>query len=116
MDQRAPTKQHAAPNQDGPGKRPATGNEHLYGVLAYAAILLTCMAGILHTSWWAACAGASVLALVSMADPQGSHAYFARAGGRIAPAALFVSTALNATAAASASYVLGRTIAWFWGL
>lgn len=90
--------------------------DRYHGALAYTALLLTCTAGLFHVSWWSACAGASLLALLSIADPQGSHAYFARSIGRTAPSALFAATALNAAAAASAAYLLGRFIAWFWGL
>jgi hypothetical protein len=110
MNQGARTNQRKGVDQALPGK------ERLYGTLAYSAILLTCIAGLLHVSWWAICAGASLLALLSLADPQGSHSYFARVGVRIAPPAMFASTALNAIAAASAAYLLGRLIAWFWGL
>jgi hypothetical protein len=94
----------------------ARASERLCGGLAYAVILLTCFAGMLHASWWSACAGASLLALLSIADPHGSHAYFARSIGRIGPAALFASTTLNAAAAAATAYLLGRAIAWFWSL
>ena len=110
MDQGARTNQREGKNQASPGK------DRLLGALAYSAILLTCVAGLLHASWWAVCAGAALLGLLSLADPQGSHAYFARVGARIAPSALFASTALNAVAAASAAYLLGRLIALLWGL
>ena len=95
--------------------RPAT-RERLFGALAYLAILVTCIAGMLHTSWWAACAGASILALLSLASPSGAHAHFARPGESVPAVALFASTALNACAAASAAYLAGRIIAWFWML
>jgi hypothetical protein len=94
----------------------APAKDRLFGILAYLAILFTCIAGMLHTPWWAACAGASLLALLSIADPRGSHAYYARLGVPIPSAALFASTALNAGAAASTAYLLGRAIAWIWGL
>jgi len=116
MNQGAHRDRPASTDQVESGERLASSKDRLHGVLAYAVILLTCVAAMLHVSWWAACAGASLLALLSMADPQGSHACFARAGVRIAPAALYASTVLNATAAASAAYLLGCVIAWFWGL
>jgi hypothetical protein len=94
----------------------APARERLLGALAYLAILFTCIAGMLHASWWAACAGGSLLALLSIADPRGSHAHYARLDALIPPAALFVSTAINAGIAASAAYVLGCVIAWVWGL
>jgi hypothetical protein len=103
-------------HQGARAKQASLGNGRLYGALAYGAILLTCIAGLLHVSWWAMCAGAALLALLSVADPQGSHAYFQRVGIRMAPAATLASSALNAAVAASAAYLLGRLIAWFWGL
>jgi hypothetical protein len=108
--------QGASANRRQAASQTSSAKERLHGALAYSTILLICFAGLLHVSWWAMCAGATLLALLSLADPQGSHAYFARVGIRVAPSALFASTALNAAAAASAAYLLGRLIAWFWGL
>ena len=36
--------------------------------LAFMTIFATCVAGILHLSWWAALVGACVLALISISN------------------------------------------------
>lgn len=66
------------------------------GVLAFATILATCTAGILHLAWWAAVAGACLLALISIYN----HPVALRAsGGATTPGVLLLSSALNATLA-----------------
>ena len=83
------------------------------GIVAFSAIFLTCVAGALHMSWWAALAGACVLVLVSICSHSAAH----RALGfrEIAPAILYSTSALNALTIASAALVAGRVIGWVWG-
>jgi hypothetical protein len=38
------------------------------GLLAFTAILATCVAGIIHFSWWAAIAGGCIIALISLSN------------------------------------------------
>jgi hypothetical protein len=84
------------------------------GFLAFSTILATCIAGILHLSWWAALAGACVLALISMSNHP--VAYRALSGSATASGTLFFSSAFNATIISAAALVSGRTIGWAWGV
>ena len=83
---------------------------------AFAAILAVIAAGTLHLSAWTAAAGACVLALVSLTSSQGAYSRYGYAGSPVGLPAVLLSTALNASAAAAASFVLGRLIAWAWGI
>jgi hypothetical protein len=83
------------------------------GVLAFATILTTCAAGILHLAWWAALAGACVLALISIHN----HPITYRAlGGATTSGVLVVSSLLNATATCVAALIIGHGIGWMWGV
>jgi hypothetical protein len=83
---------------------------------ALAAILAVIAAGILHVSAWAAVAGACILGLVSLTSSQGAFSRYGYAGSPIGLPVVLVSTLLNASAAAAAAFVLGRLIAWVWGI
>jgi hypothetical protein len=85
-------------------------------VVAFAAIMGTIFAGISHWSWWAAVTGGCCLALVSLMANVGAFARYGHEGSAIALPTLLLSSALNSSAAASASFLLGRLIAWVWGL
>jgi hypothetical protein len=84
------------------------------GILAFAAILATCVAGILQFSWWAFVASACGLALISMSN----HAltYRTLGGSEGATGLLIFSSLLNASVTAAAALVVGRGIGWFWGV
>ena len=88
---------------------------HAHMLPAFAAIMMVIFAGMFSMSWWAAAVGASLLALVSLTSPAGSLALHGRSGAIGFPTLMF-STALNASAAAAASFTLGRAIGWVWGL
>jgi|GEM_PF-4895147 len=78
--------------------------------IAYVVLIATCVAGVFHLGWWSAVAGASSLALVSLASPRAS------AGRGISEQVLVASSLLNASAAASAAYAFGYLARWVWGL
>ena len=84
------------------------------GVLAFAAILSMCTAGILHLSWWAALAGGCVLALISMSNHP--VAYRALSGSVSTPGVLLFSSLFNATLISAAALAAGRAIGWAWGI
>jgi hypothetical protein len=84
------------------------------GALAFATILATCIAGILHLSWWAALAGACVLSLISMSNHP--IAYRALSGSASSPAVLLFSSVFNATITSAAALAAGRAIGWAWGV
>lgn len=84
------------------------------GILAYATILATCTAGILHFSWWVAVAGACVLALISISNHP--IAYRALGGGEGALPVLLVSSLVNAIMTSAAALVIGRAIGWMCGV
>jgi hypothetical protein len=83
---------------------------------AFVAILAVITAGTLHVSWWAVVAGGCVLALISLSSAHGSFARYDHVGSSIGLPAVLLSTTLNAGAAATAAFLLGRFLGWFWGL
>jgi len=84
------------------------------GILAYATILATCTAGILHLTWWAAVAGACVLALASISNHP--IAYRALGGGEGTLPVLLLSSLANAIMTSVAALIIGRVIGWMWGV
>jgi hypothetical protein len=74
------------------------------------------MAGVFRVPWWAALAGSCLLALVSLTLHRVEYARYAQTNNTLAQSALFLSGALNATVAATAAYLLGRGVGWFWGV
>ena len=86
----------------------------MQGALAFATLLGTCTAGLLHLSWWAAVVGACVLALISIHN----HPIAVRAGGGgEAPfSTLLLSSVLNAALTSAAALAAGRVIGWAWGV
>jgi hypothetical protein len=83
------------------------------GLLAFTAILATCVAGIIHFSWWAAIAGACVLALISLSNHP--VAYRALSGSASSSALLVFSSLFNATITSAGALLAGRLISWAWG-
>lgn len=84
-------------------------------IATFAVLLATCVAGILHAPWWAACAGASSLALISLL------ALRARAASvpelrMISEPVLVLSSLINATVAACGIFAFGHFARWVWGL
>ena len=86
------------------------------GVVAYVALFASCVAGMLHLGWWLATAAACVLALISLFDTHLPYPRYSSGGTVVGSSGLLLSSLLNAGTAASAAFVLGRAISWFWGL
>ena len=84
------------------------------GVLAFVAILATCVAGILQFSWWAFAAGACGLALISMSNH--TLAYRTLSANESVTGVLIFSSLLNASVTAAAALIVGRGIGWVWGV
>jgi hypothetical protein len=85
-------------------------------LLAYLIILSTTVAGMLQTAWWAAVAGACILALLSVAERRGAlMSPTGNEGAADEPFATIVAL-LNGSVACSAAYMLGRATAWLWGI
>lgn len=83
---------------------------------AFVAIMAVTTAGILHLNWWALLAGACVLILISLTSSSGSFARYGHDGSSISLPTILLSTTLNAVVTATASFGLGRLIAWCWGI
>jgi hypothetical protein len=81
--------------------------------IVFATFLAVCLAGVLDASWWAAVAGACVLALVSMSN---HAAYSVADGGFVRPGTLLLSSCLNAALSAAGALATGRLIGWLWGV
>ena len=83
------------------------------GALAFTTILGVCTAGILHLAWWAAVAGACVLALISIFNHPLTYRTL---GGHTTSGVLLLSSLLNATVTSAAALGIGRGIGWAWGV
>jgi hypothetical protein len=83
---------------------------------AFACIMAVIYCGMLNTSWWVVVVGACSLGLISLTGPLGAFAYHQRLGGDASPSVLLISSVFNASAAAAASFIFGRLVAWAWGL
>jgi hypothetical protein len=84
------------------------------GLWAFIAILATCVAGIVHASWWAALAGGCVLALLSLSNHP--VAYRALSGSASSSGILVFSSVFNATITSAGALLVGRLIGWAWGV
>ena len=84
--------------------------------IAFVTILATIFAGMLQLNIWSIGVCASTLALISLTASIGAFARYGQPGGAISLPVIFMSTALNSSAASCAAYGLGRAIAWVWGL
>jgi hypothetical protein len=84
------------------------------GVLAFVTILTTCIAGILHLSWWAALAGACILVLISMSNHAVAHR--ALSGSANSSSILIFSSVLSASLTSASALAAGRAIGSIWGV
>ena len=86
-------------------------------VLVYLVILVVTVAGMLQAGWWAALIGALILALLSVAERSGASlsakGYYA---GLLDDRFASAMAALNATAASTTAFIIGRATTWLWGL
>jgi hypothetical protein len=84
-----------------------------HGAVAYVILLATCVAGVFHAPWWAACAGASALALLSLFGQRAATVPQLRT---VSEPVLVIASVLNAAAVASGAFIFGHVARWFWGL
>jgi len=82
-------------------------------IAAYAVLLATCLAGVFHAPWWAACAGACTLTLMQLFEQRPGTVPQLRA---VSETVQILASVLNAAAAASGAFVLGYIARWMWGL
>ena len=86
---------------------------HAQGLLAYATILATCVAGLFHASIWAFVAGACVLALISISNHRVVYSSrLSDSGG----GTLLLSSTINAVVTSASAVVFGRIVGWAWGV
>lgn len=90
--------------------------ERGYSSAAYVIILVMCGAGILRAPWWAVCAGACALMLISLTSNRDTYARYATVDDSAGQSVLIFSGALNASAASAAAFGLGALIGWLWGV
>ena len=84
--------------------------------LAFVTLLLTCAAGTLHLTWWAVCAGACGLILISLMTRQQAKSGSAFASHGISDPVLTLSSVLNGSITATAAYMFGQFNGWVWGV
>lgn len=80
--------------------------------LAFLVILVVCLGGALHATWFVALAGACALALISL-HTAWRRPMFARARAVSDPAQLIAST-INAVVASGGAFVFGQLSTWIW--
>jgi len=84
-------------------------------MLTYSLIFVTAVLGLLHQPWWAAAAGALLLASsVTMQDRLPMKLAAAQAA-ELAAYAVFARLSLSIAAAAGA-FFLGKTCGWLFGI
>ncbi len=87
--------------------------ERTHIALAFVVLLATCLAGVFHAPWWAACAGACSLALISLLTLRTAYEPQLRV---VTEPILIFSSVLNAAATASGAFIFGYVARWMWGL
>jgi hypothetical protein len=85
----------------------------LQSAVAFVVLLATSVAGVFHAPWWAACAGACSLVLISLWGQRAATMHQLRG---ISEPVLFIANVLNAAAVASAAFIFGHVARWIWGL
>jgi hypothetical protein len=90
--------------------------ERFRNLLVYVAISATTLAGMMHTSLWAPCAAASLLAALGL-QRRDSAIAAGRPGVMLNSelSQLFASI-FNAATIAAAAFAFGRLSGWFWGV
>ena len=83
-------------------------------LLAYTAIVGTCVAGAMHASWSAVLVGGSCLALNLLIAPRKRVAYATTVG--VTEPVVVVASLVNASAIASGAYIFGYLARWAWGV
>jgi hypothetical protein len=83
--------------------------------MAYLIILATTVAGVLQAAWWAAVAGACILALLFIAERRSASSPTGYVGATDETFASIVAF-INGSVACSAAFLLGRATAWLWGI
>jgi hypothetical protein len=81
--------------------------------LAFLILLGSCTAGALHASLWTPCSAACSLGLIELTNQRLAPLPQWRG---VSDPILVLSSALNAVAAASATYIFGWVARWVWGL
>lgn len=89
--------------------------DHLYSALAYAILLMTCLAGVAHLNWWAGCIGACAMAMLSLIGRRVDHVSYVHRYNEVTDFSLSLSSIVNGSGAGLAAFVLGKGSAWMWG-
>lgn len=87
----------------------------LQAVIAFAAIIATCLAGAFQWSWWAPVAGGAVLALLSITN-HSLHYSLLGGGGSSTQRILMLSSGMNAVVISIAAMIIGRLIGSAFGV
>ena len=91
-------------------------SERAHAVLAFSTLLITCVAGMLHANWWAACAGACGMVLISLVERQYAGNRYSLLHRGISDPVLVLSSLLNGSVAAAAAFGFGHVTGWMWGV
>lgn len=85
-------------------------------MLAYLTILAITIAGIIQVSWWAALAGASILALLFAAERHGASTSPRGIAGLFDDPFASIMACINGGVASACAFAVGRLAAWLWGI
>jgi hypothetical protein len=84
--------------------------------LGFAAIFAACLSGAFGLSPWSIAAAAAALVLISLSHHQPHYGRYAGQGNIAAQSMLLAGSTLNAATASALAFLLGRVVAWLWGL
>ena len=91
-------------------------SERVQNLLPMAALSIAGVAGLFHGTWvFAVVAGCALVTISLLRRQYAAHIYPSH-HRELPDATIMAASLLNAAAAASAAFVLGRATAWVWGL
>ena len=90
--------------------------ERAQNLLVPAALALAGFGGLLHGPWLLAVISAATLVLVSLLSRQLVPHRYPASHRSLPDATIIAASVLNASAAASAAFMLGRVSGWVWGV
>lgn len=83
---------------------------------SFVAVFASCLAGALAASTWAIVASAAALVIVAALQHQTHYARYAASANLAAQSMLLAASSINALAACTMAFCLGRGIVLLWGL
>ncbi len=89
--------------------------DRAYSFMILITLGLTSIAGTLRLEWWAACAGASALIMISILNKQRALNGLVLARRKFSDPVLAFSSIVNGATIATAAFLFGQFNGWMWG-